>query len=143
MSTSRSAEMTRQDLRVFLQEWFCGCGSPQDACRALLNLLRLHPLYEHYDELEAFLPDDGVQYLMLYTLDHFELTEHGGNVGGAWLTNKGKAVLVALERETGDEFEALTESCCIHGYSVEDGDEPHDCFAAGEPVRWNREGPVL
>lgn len=110
--------MTKQELRVFLDSWFCGCGMPEAACASLQRLLSLHPLYEHRKEFEALIPDDGVQYLLLYTLDHFDLTEHGGNVGGAWLTDKGKQVLEALNVEAAGEFDSLVESCCIHGYSI-------------------------
>lgn len=119
--------MTRQELRVLQGEWFCGCGMPEEASRALLRLLRLHPLYENQDELQEWIPDDGVRYLLLYQLDRLELTEHGGSVGGAWLTDKGKAALEALAREEADGFEALCEPSCIHGFTF---DEDHDCMAA-------------
>lgn len=120
--------MTRQELRVALDEWFCGCGCPEDAAGALLRLLRLHPLYEHYDELRAWVPDLGVQYLLLYQLDRLELTEHGGSVGGAWLTDKGTEVRDALAREQADTFEALLAQHCIHGFDIDD--DSHDCAAA-------------
>jgi hypothetical protein len=101
--------MTRPELRVFLGGWFCGCGNPEDAAAALLRLLNLHPLSDHRDEFEKWVPDSGLQYLLLYSLDRYELTEHGGTVGGAWLTSKGEAVRDALAREEGDGFAALTE----------------------------------
>lgn len=122
--------MTRQELRVFLDEWFCGCGSPSDATLALLRLLELHPLYEHQDELKRMLPDGGLRYLTLYTLDYFDLSEHGGTVGGSWLTDKGKAVLAALQREAGDEFQALHVQHCCHGYAAET-DELFQCPECG------------
>ncbi len=111
--------MTRQQLRVFLGEWFCGCGSPELAAQRLLDILKLHPLFDHRSEFDAIIPDDGVQMLMLYTLDHLELTEHGGSVGGGWLTDTGKAVLGALLVESQDGFAVLFEMACVHGYSVE------------------------
>lgn len=123
--------MTRQELRVFLQGWFCGCGSPEKAVARLRDLLALHPLHSNRPAFDALVPDDGFQYLLLYTLDHLELTEHGGTVGGGWLTAKGQAVLEALNREQADGFEALTASACIHGYAVGisdgDPDELEDC----------------
>lgn len=120
--------MTRAELRIVLDEWFCGCGSPEEASRALLQLLRLHPLFEHYGELHDWIGDIGPEYLLLYMLDRFELTEHGGSVGGAWLTEKGEAVRDALAREEEDGFEALHENHCVHGYDIDDAS--HDCFAA-------------
>lgn len=119
--------MTREELRVVLGEWFCGCGCREDAAGALLRLLRIHPLYEHQNELTAMLPDLGVKYLVLYMLDRLALTEHGGSVGGAWLTEKGEAVRDALNREAEDEFETLMRPACVHGFDIEDQD--HDCMA--------------
>lgn len=129
-SSREESGINRQALRRFLDGWFCGCGNPEDAAAALLRLLRLHPLYEHRPKFEAWLPDDGLQYLLLYMLDRFELTEHGGSVGGAWLTPKGEAVRNALAREEGDDFEALLDEHCIHGFDI--GDESHDCMAADD-----------
>jgi hypothetical protein len=120
--------MTRQELRVLLDKWFCGCGMPEAAAKALLRLLQLHPLYEHQAEIHEMLPDDGVRHLLFYQLDALDLTEHGGSVGGAWLTDKGKEVRAALEAEASTAFEALGESWCVHGYDIYD--ESHDCMAA-------------
>ena len=111
--------MTREELRVVLS-WFCGCGAPEAASRALLELLELHPLYEHQEAFQIRFPDDGVQYLLLYLLDHLDLTEHGGNVGGGWLSPKGFAVRDALRREVTDDFEVLQGPSCIHGYDIDD-----------------------
>jgi hypothetical protein len=119
MSDTATPVMTRQELRVFLQDWFCGCGSPDAAADTLRIILTLHPLHSNREAFETLVPNDGVQHLLLYTLDHFDLTEHGGSVGGGWLTEKGKAVLAALEREKADDYEALFETACLHGYAVE------------------------
>ena len=125
--------MTRQELRVFFQKWFCGCGQPEDAAAALLRLLRLHPLHraEARREFEAWIPDEGVQYLLLYQLDHLDLTEHGGTVSGGWLSAEGDRVLEALVREEADGFKAACAACCIHGYAIgidpDDPVEPHTC----------------
>jgi hypothetical protein len=113
-------QMTRPELRVFLQDWFCGCGEPDEAAKALLRLLRLHPLFDNREAFEAWLPDVGLQNLVLYSLDRKELTEHGGSVGGGWLTPLGEQVLSALAAEEADGFEALTEMHCAHGYDIDD-----------------------
>jgi hypothetical protein len=135
------ASMTRRDLRVFLQDWFCGCGSPDAAADTLRILLALHPLHSNREAFEVLVPNNGVQYLLLYTLDKFDLTEHGGNVGGGWLTDKGHAVLAALEREKADDYEALFAMSCSHGYAV---DEPierpeiidcAECAAINSPTK--------
>lgn len=111
--------MTRQELRVFLQDWFCGCGQPEAAADILRIILALHPLHSNREAFELLIPNDGLQYLLLYTLSSFDLTEHGGSVGGGWLTDKGHSVLAALEREKADDYGALFAMACIHGYAVE------------------------
>jgi hypothetical protein len=139
--------MTRQELRVFLNEWFCGCGSPESVARFVRDVLavydcrhghglslfnpddrpKLKQLWADTDAaVNALMPSDGVQYFVLYVLTHWDLLEHGGTVGGSWLTEKGKAVLAALNLEQGDGFEALCASACIHGYAV-DREELSDC----------------
>lgn len=109
--------MTREELRVAL-DVFCGCGRPEDAASALLRLLRLHPLYDHHDEFEEWMPDSGISYLILYWLCDQGLTEHGGSVLGGWLTEKGEAIRDALAREETDQFKALFEPHCIHGFAL-------------------------
>lgn len=111
--------MTRQEMRVFLQDWFCGCGNPEEACRALHDLLVLHPLYENQEALRRLLPNEGSRQFMLYILDAMGLTEHGTSVNGAWLSDKGQAVLAALRIEADDEWNSLIEPSCIHGYAID------------------------
>lgn len=118
--------MDRRDVRIFFDQHFCGCGSPEAAAAAVLRLLRLHPLYEHRADFEAWIADEGIEYFLLYWLDRNELTEHGTSVGGAWLTDRGKALLDALAREEADGFEALFAQHCIHGYDVDDRE--HKCI---------------
>lgn len=129
--------MTRPELRIFFADWFCGCGNPEDAAHSLLRLLEMHPMYERYEEFKLWQPDMGVRYLLLYTLDSYDLTEHGGNVGGAWLTPKGEALKAGLEREfeDGGFLPLFDGTYCIHGVTHEE-DPEHDCMSAGEPVPW-------
>lgn len=90
---------------------FCGCGQPEEALKLVLTLLRLAPFYDSRPEIEALLPDPGVQMIVLYTLDHAELIEHGGGVGGSWLTDKGERFLALLEAT--DDWDEITDA----GYS--------------------------
>ena len=129
MPIQESKRMDRHALRRFLDTIpFCGCGCPEEAAGALYDVLSLFPLYENQQGLAERLPDVGYRYLFLYMLDGYEITEHGGNVAGGWLTDKGKAVMAALNRERGDDFEALFADHCVHGYDVTD--EDHDCMKA-------------
>lgn len=79
---------------------FCGCGDPDAAAKWLLRLLVL------MDSDPRDLPaieahwgatlDTPAYYLILYYLDAEGWTEHGGNVCGSWLTDKGRAGMIAL-----------------------------------------------
>lgn len=119
--------MTIQELRVFLQSWMCGCGMPELAVERLRDILALHPLYDHRAEFQALVPDTGLEYMLLYMLDHLGLTEHGGGIGGGWLTDEGKAVLAAIQTHGA---KAACESSCMHGYALE-GDELAQCPECG------------
>jgi hypothetical protein len=145
--------MTRYELRVELNRWMCGCGSPESAVRFVYDVLSAirtrwddsKPLSlfrpqdrpaldrvwaEQAAAMKALLPTDGIEYFVLYILNDWDLLEHGVSVGGSWLTEKGKAMLAALDREVGDEFHTLCESSCVHGYSTDDAN--HDCLAYDE-----------
>lgn len=120
--------MTRQELRVFLGEHFCGCGNPPSAARALLRLLEIWDSEElaMYQELPKLVQDDGAGFLLLYLVDrHMGLIEHGGGVLASWLTGTGARALEALRRESGADFAALFAAHCVHGYDVTD--RSHDC----------------
>lgn len=101
-------------------QFFCGCGSPESALEALHKILRCLPLYER-DNQEAFeklVPDDGVQYFILYVLDEMKLTEHGGSVGGCWLDDRGKDLLGALDRNE-NNFEDIMDYSIFYGTNNE------------------------
>lgn len=122
--------MTREELRVFFQDHFCGCGSPPAAAGALLNLLEIWNDHDRamYLELPKLVQDDGCGWLLLYLIDrHMGLIEHGGGVKASWLDRKGKQVLEALRCEKDDSFESLFGDHCCHGYDV--SDPTHDCSA--------------
>lgn len=122
--------MTRQEMRIFLDAHFCGCGNPENAAGSLLRLLEQFedgPGFEESGEprkepaylaLPRWLPDDGVVMLLLYWLSHLELTEHGGGVLGSWLTGTGQRLLEGLRREEADDFEGLFAVHCVHGFDV-------------------------
>lgn len=131
--------LSREQLRVLVDSRFpmCDCGNPEAGVELIYEVLKLHPLYEHRDELEALLPNVGVQMVVLGLIDEAGLNEHGGNIRGSWLTPLGERVLDALDRELAEHrddeepFESFTVSHCIHGFY---GDKEHDCLGAGEPV---------
>lgn len=75
----------------------CGCGIPESAARLVRDVLRLAPFYENQGALQVLLPTDGIFYLVLGQLNNADLIEHGGCIGGSWLTEKGKELLGQLE----------------------------------------------
>jgi hypothetical protein len=85
----------------------CGCGNPEAGVALVRDLLKLAPLYEHRDEVDALLPTEGIYYLVLGALTEADLLEHGSGIGGSWLTPKGTWFLQALEAL--DDFDALDE----------------------------------
>lgn len=125
--------MTIEELAVWFQDeaQFCGCGAPEVAAETLAKLLELSRPYSLAAQ-QSLVTDEGARYLLLYWLDAMGLTEHGGSVDGAWLTEKGTELLAALtvERER-DEFETLFEQRCIHGVLVTEA--THDCMAQESP----------
>ena len=79
---------------------FCGCGNPEMAW----GEVRLHlTSRREADYGQRF---DGKDYIIAYLLDHYGLTEHGGNVGGAWLTDEGVDALEFLEKY-GDSWDDM------------------------------------
>ncbi len=122
--------MTRQELRVFLDKLYCGCGDPESASRSLLRLLEQFSDRNNepaYLALPKWISDDGVMFLTLYWMSDLGLIEHGGGVLASWLTGLGSDVLKALRRESIDDFDGLHAMHCIHGYDMDD--KIHDCAA--------------
>lgn len=77
---------------------WCGCGMPEAAAAWLRRALEAHPSYEHQAVQRSVWGEDaGREYVLRYLLDHAAFTEHGGSVGGAWLTERGERVLAALQ----------------------------------------------
>ena len=100
-----------------LLKW-CGCGSPESALIYLRDTLAD---IQHRSEVEwkqnppiyagklsarmAALPD-GLQYIYWYWIDNMELIEHGGSVGGSWLTERGRQFLARLQAMNIEELAA-------------------------------------
>lgn len=107
---------------------WCGCGNPEEALGLMRDVLRLFkersdanrlptPAHFFVPDVASFLNDRaegwrlvtqkiddllgdgplGLSYL--YMLDALGLTEHGGYVGGCWLTAEGERVLALLDAD--------------------------------------------
>lgn len=85
----------------------CGCGCPEDAynfCRDILACFDRRGVHENpptkewIDAQDAAAkiikerPDDAA-HVLAHLLTHLNLMEHGGNVGGSWLTDDGNRII--------------------------------------------------
>jgi hypothetical protein len=102
---------------------FCACGKPSQNLEYILGALealdakwtylrsfddipRGSCLYDLAEKkLENHFRDQRAQYFFYYWADKEELAEHGGGVGGEWLTDKGEQLLALLR-----EWKTLPDS---------------------------------
>lgn len=73
----------------------CGCGSgdlPEQAYEVLKNFGREHLSKERFSVYDK--PEHEV---IAHWLDNKELIEHGGSIGGSWLTDRGRELLKVIE----------------------------------------------
>lgn len=91
--------MTKHELNHFFHDelHLCGCGRPEDAAVLVRDILRCCPLYQGRKQFEELLPNSGAQHIILGLLSDADVIEHGGGIGGSWLTDKGKDILASLE----------------------------------------------
>ena len=90
------------EARWFEDLKFCGCGYPEETRAYLLGILKAIKQRSDSDWKEdtidqAINNPEMFRYFMLYVLDAMGLTEHGSNVGGSWLTEKGIAFVKEME----------------------------------------------
>lgn len=85
----------------------CGCGRPEMAAEFVRELLEAHDTGEgsmfHKESMERRTKifqtmGEPASWFTMYMLDHLGLTEHGGSVEYAWLTDHGRMMMVALKR---------------------------------------------
>lgn len=92
-------EMSLAELHGWLFGDFilCQCGQPELVISKLKELLQQ---VENYERQTTPIPSCNTadEYLWMYLLDHFNLTEHGGSIGASWLTGTGSRILTALNK---------------------------------------------
>lgn len=85
----------------------CGCGSPEDAfnfCREALACFDRRGCHDTPPTREWIRADEALTLLvknkpeeaahvLAHLFNHLELLEHGGNVGGSWLTENGERIV--------------------------------------------------
>lgn len=75
---------------------FCGCYTPDAVIEKLeQGLIAFDRDNQPTWESAVAWMDDNI--VLVYLLDGLGLTEHGGSVGGSWLTDKGKRLLGVLK----------------------------------------------
>lgn len=102
----------------------CGCGDPEAADRLVIDLLSVFEdgrpdRAQRVEELIG--ASDGAQQIVLASLDHAGLTEHGGSVWGSWLTHRGRWLLWAVDQVGGPDGlgQKLDEVGFPHEYDPE------------------------
>jgi hypothetical protein len=112
-------EYVNHPLSTFYYETlnWCGCGAPDEAMTFMRDVLAAmnkrseeniastgldnrenSPWAVNSKALKALVDSEtmlGLSYL--YMLDGYGLTEHGGYIGGSWLTDKGKHILKIMQ----------------------------------------------
>jgi hypothetical protein len=68
----------------------CGCGSANKFADKSLKLL--NHFATPYEQRTLPIWDDGWYELLAHWFDSLELIEHGGNIYGSWLTEKGQQI---------------------------------------------------
>jgi hypothetical protein len=110
------SEQREEDMALLKALWdddfgWCYCGQPGTVMETIRDVLRQRADYWEKVRASSWPPpadleptpqgvyaSSGLEWVLEYAMDKAELTEHGGNVSGSWLTEKGESVLAALER---------------------------------------------
>lgn len=77
---------------------FCGCGNSERILPLILDLLNRHGPDDQgeFDGGPQAEFSNDLDLLLMYCFDAWELTEHGGSVWGAWLTDEGLRLRSAM-----------------------------------------------
>lgn len=97
ISILESMEYTDKGIGLFN---ICGCGIPDKVTRLYHEALKAIN-----DGNTNFTDNELLQAVVLYTLNNFGMTEHGGSIYSSWLTEKGETALKILdygEEKTGE-----------------------------------------
>jgi hypothetical protein len=105
MKTAFNTEMLNH---LIEKAGFAAVGDAKAAANFLHDVLKLGPFYENQKELDALLPECGMYYFVLNLVDNIGVLEHGGGIGGSWLTDEGYAMRHALDQIDWDAPADLT-----------------------------------
>lgn len=108
----------------------CGCGNPEDAYALIRGILELAPLHQDWRAARALFGDGpgsgGAYHVVLSVLTNAKLLEHGGGIGGSWLTGKGKHYRDLMQRCPWEAIEDDDHGVPV-GFPHDGKDCPEDC----------------
>lgn len=80
----------------------CGCGVSGAAFDLVRDILNLAPFFENenWRKVDELAGNPAAAHIVLSTLERADLIEHGGSIGGSWLTDKGRYYQTALREVT-------------------------------------------
>lgn len=108
----------------------CGCNQPEAAYYLVRDILDLAPFYDgdNWRKVQALIGSDGAFQIVIGLLNKLELLEHGGSMGGSWITPKGEYVRSLLHRHP------------WYTTGSDDGTEPNGVDDSGYPECYNADG---
>lgn len=97
--------------KIFSEDMgLCRCGVPEEAYELVRGILSLAPFYNDFESVVRLIGNDGAHHIVLSVIERAGLIEHGGGIGGAWMTPKGERFLALLETvKDWDELENAHE----------------------------------
>lgn len=74
----------------------CGCGNSDDIAKEAVKVLNFFAI--PHEDRKWNICDDNFHELLAHWMDKEGLITHGGGIGGAWLTEKGKNILTEIKK---------------------------------------------
>ena len=107
----------------------CGCNQPETAYNLVRDILNLAPFFEdgNWRKVQALIGTNGAFQIVVGLLNKLELLEHGGSMGGSWITPKGEYVRELMNRH---EWETTEYDADGEPNGVDDSGYPTDCYTA-------------
>lgn len=129
---ARDADWERCHLHALFYDHIlgCGCNQPEAAYHLVRDILDLAPFYDNgnWRKAQALIGTDGAFQIVIGLLTSLDLLEHGGSMGGSWITPKGEYVRDMLHRHP------------WYTNGSDDGIEPNGVDDAGYPECYNADG---
>lgn len=138
MTEERDADWERAHLHALCYDKImgCGCNQPDAAYGLVRNILNLAPFYEdgNWQKVQELIGSDGAFQIVIGVLTEAELLEHGGSMGGSWLTPKGEYVRDLMRRH---EWRTTGSDDGISPNGVDDNGYP-ECYGTDgcPPSHW-------